>query len=191
MSRALESLLSGPVEDIAPRLLGLKLRTEFPPGPTEVVITEVEAYAGWRDPASHAYRGQTPRNVSMFGPSGTLYVYRSYGIHWCMNIVTGGYGDPSAVLLRGGVPAVGELVMMERRGRRTNIADGPGKLTQALGVSGREDGTSVWDGPVRLTKGASNHLTVEATPRVGISRATEWRWRFVSTLADQPSAQGS
>ncbi len=138
------------MEDVAPRLLGLRLRTESPAGPTEVLITEVEAYAGGRDPASHAYRGRTPRNASMFGPSGVLYVYRSYGVHWCMNIVIGGENDPSAVLLRAGKPLVGADIMARRRGRPDHVADGPGKLTQALGVDGDMNGTSIIDGPVRL-----------------------------------------
>ena len=179
MTLQLERLLDGPVEDVAPVLLGMRLRTEFPPGPTEVLITEVEAYAGERDPASHAYRGQTKRNESMFGPRGTLYVYRSYGIHWCMNIVTGGVNDPSAVLLRAGKPMHGADVMAKRRGRSTNLADGPGKLAQALGVSDEADGTSVWRGPVRLLAGTDTRGQVVATPRVGISKAVAWPWRFV------------
>lgn len=179
MTLQLERLLEGPVEDVAPSLLGLRIRTERPPGPTEVVITEVEAYAGSRDPASHAYRGKTPRNESMFGPRGTLYVYRSYGMHWCMNVVTGGVDDPSAVLIRGGKPTVGADIMARRRGRRTNLADGPGKLTQALGVTGDDDGTSVWRGPIRLQAGDERTGQIVATPRVGITKAVAWPWRFV------------
>ena len=179
MSLALERLLEGPVEDIAPGLLGLRLRTELPPGPTEVLITEVEAYAGERDPASHAFRGRTPRNASMFGRRGTLYVYRSYGIHWCMNIVTGGPGDPSAVLLRAGRPLVGADIMARRRGRADHLVDGPGKLTQALGVTGDSDGSSVWEGPVQLLPGRDQGGKVIASPRVGISKAVAWPWRYV------------
>jgi DNA-3-methyladenine glycosylase len=180
VSRAIHRLLDGPVEDIAPALLGMRLRTELPAGPTEVVISEVEAYAGERDPASHAYRGRTPRNVSMFGARGTLYVYRSYGIHWCMNIVTGGQNDPSAVLLRAGRPAVGADVMARRRGRPDHLADGPGKLTQALGVTGDADGTSVFGGgPVELLPGPGRRGQIIASPRVGISKAVAWPWRFI------------
>ncbi|MBT8202510.1 MAG: DNA-3-methyladenine glycosylase [Acidimicrobiia bacterium] len=171
--------LDGPVEDIAQHLLGRRIRTEFSPGPTEVVITEVEAYAGARDPASHAFRGQTPRNAAMFGPTGTLYVYRSYGIHWCMNVVTGGVDDPSAVLIRAGRPVIGADIMARRRGRADHLADGPGKLTQALGVTGDHDGTSVWDGPVRLLEGSPRRGHIIASPRVGISKAVAWPWRFV------------
>lgn len=178
---AFQPVVAGPVEDVAAELLGRTLRTTFSDGITEVVITEVEAYAGERDPASHAFRGATPRNRSMFGPAGTLYVYRSYGIHWCMNIVTGSIGDPSAVLLRAGAPVRGREIMEARRGRSDHLADGPGKLTQALGVTGECDGTSVLDGPVRLLDRARAGGTVIATPRIGITRAVDRPWRFVLT----------
>ena len=183
------TLLDGPVEDIAVNILGLRLRTEYPPGPTEVVITEVEAYAGPRDPASHAYRGETPRNKSMFGPRGALYVYRSYGIHWCMNVVTGGVGDPSAVLLRAGIPAVGRELMAGRRGRDDHLADGPGKLTQALGITGADDGTSVFGGPVRLMDRPAMTGTILAGPRVGVTKAIDRPWRFTLKLDSRGDAQ--
>ena len=179
MTRHVERLLDGPVEEIAPRLLGLRLRTELAGTPTEVVISEVEAYAGERDPASHAYRGRTPRNEAMFGPRGTLYVYRSYGLHWCMNVVTGGVNDPSAVLIRAGKPSHGADVMARRRGRSDHLADGPGKLSQALGVTGEANGSSVWRGPVRLLEAPAATGHIVATPRVGISKAVAWPWRFV------------
>lgn len=179
MTRKLQRLLEGPVEDIAPALLGLRIRTEFPPGPTELLITEVEAYAGERDPASHAYRGRTARNASMFGDRATLYVYKSYGLHWCMNIVTGRPDDPSAVLVRAGRPLIGADIMARRRGRSDHLADGPGKLTQALGVDGEADGTSVLAGPVRLLDRSVAGRQIIATPRVGISKAVAWPWRFV------------
>jgi DNA-3-methyladenine glycosylase len=176
----LTPLLQGSVLDVARRLLGMRLRTEIEHEPTEVTLTEVEAYAGTDDPASHAYRGRTRRNASMFGPPGTLYVYRSYGIHWCMNVVTGPPGLPHAVLLRGGRPSEGRAVMERRRGRSDHLADGPGKLTQALGVEGAMDGTSVVDGPVRLLPGEPDATgIVRATPRIGISHAVENPWRFV------------
>jgi DNA-3-methyladenine glycosylase len=117
----------------------------------------------------------------MFGPAGTLYVYRSYGLHWCMNVVTGEAGVPHAVLLRGGVVLRGRDLVVARRGREHHLADGPGKLTQALAVGGDEDGTSVLDGPVRLEPGPDriDAGRILATPRVGISKATERLWRFV------------
>ncbi len=176
----LEKMLSGPVLEVAPALLGMRLRTEIGGEATEVVLDEVEAYAGADDPASHAYRGLTRRNASMFGPPGTLYVYRSYGIHWCANIVVGPEGLPHAVLLRGGHPVEGIVTMARRRGREAPLADGPGKLTQALGIHGGHDGTSVIDGPVRLLPAISPPSHVTATVRIGITKAVDRPWRFVA-----------
>ncbi len=146
---------------------------------TEVVLTEVEAYGGPDDQASHASNGQTRRNRSMFGPAGTLYVYRSYGVHWCANVVTGPVGTGEAVLLRAGRPIDGEEVIRQRRGRSDHLCDGPGKLCQALGITGVHDGTSLEDGPVRLIPAQETPGTVVATPRVGITKATDRLWRFV------------
>ncbi len=189
--RELFEALGGDVLEAARWLLGCVIRTEFDGATTEVRLTEVEAYAGDRDPASHAYRGLTPRNASMFGPPGTLYVYRSYGIHWCMNIVAAGPGVAHAILLRGGEPVAGEATMAQRRGRTDHLTDGPGKLSQALGVDGRHDGTSVATGEVRLIRGGlPRGYVVETTPRVGISRAADRPWRFVAVpagdLTDSP-----
>ncbi len=178
---SLDELLGGDVLDAARGLLGCRLRTCFDGAVTEVVLTEVEAYAGPDDPASHAYRGETKRNKAMFGPPGTLYVYKSYGIHWCMNVVVREEGMPHAVLLRGGTPVAGLDVMEQRRGRAEHLTDGPGKLAQALGVSGAEDGTSVLDGPVRLVPGTPP-LQIEATPRIGITKAADRPWRFVGVV---------
>ncbi len=173
-------MLSGAVLDVAPALLGMRLRTAFGGDVPEVVLDEVEAYAGADDPASHAYRGRTPRNGSMFGPAGTLYVYRSYGLHWCANIVTGPEGLPHAGLLRGGRPSRGEGIMAARRSRTTELADGPGKLTQALGIDGSLDGTSVVDGPVRLLPATGERGAVHTTVRIGITKAADLPWRFVA-----------
>ncbi|MEX2323177.1 MAG: DNA-3-methyladenine glycosylase [Acidimicrobiia bacterium] len=175
----LERLLSGPVVTAAQGLLGRRLESRSGGKVVAVVITELEAYGGADDPASHAHRGPTARNRSMFGPPGTLYVYRSYGIHWCMNVVIGPEGVASAVLLRGGKPVEGEATMVERRGRSDVLARGPGRLTQALGVSGDLDGSSVFDGPVSIVGVPQPDLTWTATPRIGISRATDRPWRFL------------
>lgn len=171
--------LEGHVEKVARRLLGMRVRTEFDGKPTELLLTEVEAYGGSDDPASHAYRGENERNRSMFGLPGTLYVYRSYGVHWCANIATGPEGVGRAVLLRGGVPTEGEAIMQLRRKRQDHLADGPGKLTAALAIGPEHDGTSVLDGPVRLLTGEMADGSIVATPRVGISRERERAWRFV------------
>ena len=174
-------LLSGDVFTVAKSLLGSRLRTTFRGQTTEVMLTEVEAYAGADDAASHAYRGRTRRNGAMFGPPGTLYVYRSYGIHWCMNIVVGDEGLPHAVLLRGGEITQGQGTIERRRGRADNLTNGPGKLCEALGVTGDHDGTSVIDGPVRLLPGTlPQGRSILATPRIGITKAVEEPWRYVA-----------
>jgi len=176
---SLQVLLSGGVLEAARGLLGRRLRSEIGGEVCEVMITEVEAYGGADDPASHAYRGETPRTRVMFGPPGHLYVYRSYGIHWCMNVVTGPEGEASAVLLRGGMPVHGETMMVQRRGRPDHLTDGPGKLCRALGVTGEHDGGSLFEGPVRILPGAPMTGAVVATPRVGVGEAADRPWRFV------------
>lgn len=161
-------------------LLGRRLVSDIGGSRCEVVITEVEAYGGSDDPASHGHGGRTARNASMFGSPGALYVYRSYGIHWCMNVVTGPEGEASAVLVRAGIASAGEAVMRRRRGRSDHLADGPGKLAQALGVTGEHDGTSLLGGgPVTLSGDPAITGTIVAGPRIGVSRAAERPWRFV------------
>jgi len=175
----LQALLAGGVIEAARGLLGRRLRSEIGGEGCEVIITEVEAYGGADDPASHAYRGETPRTGAMFGPPGRLYVYRSYGIHWCMNVVTGPEGEASAVLLRGGIPLHGETAMARRRGRPDHLTDGPGKLCQALGVTGEHDGGSLVVGPVYLMDGGPIAGTIISTGRVGVGKAAARPWRFV------------
>ncbi len=171
-------LPAGAVWEIAPQLLGWTFGTRIGGDETSVTLTEVEAYAP-DDPAAHSFNGRTPRNATMFGPPGHLYVYLSYGIHWCANVVVGKEGDASAVLLRGGEPLTGRATMIERRGREQNLTDGPGKLCQALGIDGSFDGGPLSGPRVWLEPGeAPSHY--EATPRIGISKATERLWRFVA-----------
>lgn len=171
-------LSSGPAA-AARRLLGCRLVSEVG-SRTAVVIAETEAYGGSDDPASHAFGGPTVRNRSMFGPAGTWYVYRSYGIHWCLNLVTGPAGEGQAVLLRGGRPAEGEETMRRRRGRPDHLTDGPGKLTQALGVTGERDGTPAFTGRLRLEPGPPpDPSLILSTPRIGITKAATRPWRFL------------
>jgi DNA-3-methyladenine glycosylase len=146
----------------------------------EIVINEVEAYCGPEDPASHAYRGRTARNEPMFGPPGTIYVYRSYGIHWCANIVTGEIGEPQAVLIRGGHVVEGIDTVVTRRGRSNHLADGPGKLAQALAIDGSMSGTALGDGHVSLQLHTLSPLPHVTSPRIGISKATNRPWRFLT-----------
>jgi DNA-3-methyladenine glycosylase len=146
------------------------------------MITEVEAYTQ-DDPASHSFRGPSARNASMFSEPGTLYVYRAYGIHWCLNVVVGPVGDGSAVLVRAGTPIVGLEHMVRRRGRAENLCNGPGRLAQALGVEGSHDGHDLLDRAGRVTLDPGDVLVGRAVPRVGISKAVDVPWRW---LADGP-----
>jgi len=173
--------LQGDVVAAARGLLGCLLTTTVDGQETSLAITEVEAYGGGDDPASHAYRGRTTRNASMFGPAGTLYVYRIYGMHWCANVVTGSAGAPSAVLIRGGVPVSGIETMIKRRGRTTGLVDGPGKICEALAITGDDNGTSLLDGPVRLGEPIhSEPINIERGPRIGITAAVDRPWRFIA-----------
>jgi DNA-3-methyladenine glycosylase len=184
MTAGLRATLGGPVLEAARALLGRRLTSDIGGVRCEVVITDVEAYDGATDPASHAYRGRTLRTEVMFGPAGHLYVYRSYGIHWCMNVVTGFDGVAAAVLLRGGAPVAGIGTMELRRGRADHLADGPGKLCQALGVIGEHDGLDLWDGPLRLSDEDPLSGSISTTPRIGISKAKGRLWRFVLEPGD-------
>lgn len=170
--------LVGPADEVAPLLLGARLETRRHGSVTAVRLVEVEAYR-FDDPASHSFRGETRRNRTMFGPSGRLYVYRSYGMHWCANVVTGGAGEGSAVLLRAGIPLDGVETMASRRGRSDHLADGPGKLCQALGIDGDDNGADLFaGGEIHLEEGAP--LDHDRSPRIGISRAVDVEWRFVA-----------
>jgi DNA-3-methyladenine glycosylase len=177
----LESILAGPPEKAAPHLLGCLLVSEVDDELVVIRINEVEAYKGDDDPASHAYRGETARNGSMFRRPGTLYVYRSYGIHHCANSAAGPEGVGWGILIRGGEVVEGSGVAARRRGHRQDLASGPGKLCQALGIGLAHDGTYLLDtgSILRLEPGARPEF-VMATPRVGISKARERLWRFVA-----------
>ena len=146
-------------------------------------LTEVEAYDGANDPASHAFRGQTPRNAVMFGPAGHAYVYFTYGMHFCVNLVCGPPGVAAAVLLRAGEVVDGLDTAIERRPRSSlrDLARGPARLTQALAIDRALDGADVTAArsPLRVSAGAPlDRALVRHGPRVGISQAAEWPWRF-------------
>jgi DNA-3-methyladenine glycosylase len=143
-------------------------------------IVECEAYAR-DDPASHAFPGPTPRNASMFGPAGRVYIYLSYGVHWMLNIVCGaGEGAGEAVLIRALEPTSGIEQMRERRGREAlvDLCRGPGRLGQALAVGPELDGEAIGAGRIEL-RPAPAPGTVVQTPRIGITRAQELPWRFL------------
>lgn len=171
--------LAGDVADVAVGMLGARLVSDVGGERTSISIVEVEAYGGLDDPASHAHRGRTKTNGAMYGEAGTLYVYRSHGIYRCCNVVAGARGEAAAVLIRAGRPLEGVDVMVRRRGRDDHVADGPGKLGQALGIELDHDGLDLLSpsSPIRLEAG-ERPRRFEATPRIGISRAVERPWRF-------------
>jgi DNA-3-methyladenine glycosylase len=165
------------VHDVAPELIGATLLFDDVGGR----IVEVEAYDR-EDPASHAYRGRTPRNATMFGPAGHAYVYRSYGIHWCLNLVCGRDDDAEAVLIRALEPTAGIETQQQRRrvtGLRA-LCSGPGKLCQALAITGEHDGLALDAPPFLLTERVEKPEISTGT-RIGITRATELSWRYLET----------
>jgi DNA-3-methyladenine glycosylase len=190
---------------VAPDLLGCVLEHETADGLVAVELTEVEAYAGRSDQASHAYRGKTQRNAVMFGPPGHAYVYFTYGMHFCVNVVCSGEEDSaSAVLLRAGVIVAGEDLARARRSRSPvsgspvsgspvsesrariasrDLARGPARLCQALGIDRSLDGADVCvaGSALRMRAGAGNparSATIVTGPRVGVSSAADIPWRF-------------
>jgi DNA-3-methyladenine glycosylase len=170
---------------LAPLLLN-KLLVHNDPDAGRLVarIVEVEAYAASDDPASHAYRGERSRNRTMFGPPGYLYVYFTYGMHWCANVVAGETGWASAVLLRAGAPLRGVDVMWQRRPkarRERDLCSGPARLTQALGLAGAHDGTDLVRGSVKLLDdGTPPPRRPGRSTRVGLRQGEgdedRWRW---------------
>jgi len=172
--------------EVARDLIGCELLVDGVGG----IVVESEAYAP-HEPASHSYPGLTARNASMFGPAGRAYVYRSYGIHWLLNIVCGEYeGAAEAVLLRALEPTTGLETMRERRGRESllDLCRGPGRLGQALAIGPELDGEAIGAGRIELAIGKASGPVVQ-TPRIGITRAVDLPWRFL--LADSPYVSSS
>ena len=186
---ALAELLAGPVEPAARGLLGCLVTA----GGVTLRLTEVEAYAGHGgDPASHAHRGRTARNSVMFGPAGYAYVYFTYGMHWCLNVVCGLPGEASAVLLRAGTVVDGVEAARVRRPtarRDVDLARGPARLCTALGIDRSANGTSLLDGsgPITLASpaAAADPGPICAGPRVGVAGGHDTPWRF--WLVGEPS----
>jgi len=162
------------VHDVAPELVGCALLVDGVGG----TIVEVEAYDA-SDPASHGFRGMTERNRSMFGPPGHAYVYRSYGIHWCLNLVCEDEGRAAAVLVRALEPTHGIDGMRARRGVDDPrlLCSGPGRVCQALGITREHDGLALDRAPFALAASPSD-VDVVRGPRVGITRAQEVDWRY-------------
>ena len=172
---------------VARELLGAVLECTHDGVTAQGRIVEVEAYLGPHDPACHAAVGLTARNRHLHGPPGTVYVYRIYGMHWCVNAVTREAGHGSAVLVRALAPLAGLEAMRDRRGgtHGASLANGPGKLCQALGINGEHDGGRLDRGPVRILRPAAGPGAAQVpdeeivvTPRIGISQAPEWPLRY-------------
>ena len=203
MKRLPREFFDRPSTEVAPELLGCVLWHDSPAGLVAVRLVEVEAYQGPDDPASHAYRGLTPRNGVMFGPPGYAYVYFTYGMHFCVNLVCQPAGRPEAVLIRAGqVVAGADLAGLRRRGRtadpasdlavagadggrrirEVDLARGPGRLCQALAIDRAQDGADVCgpDSPLGVgpPQTAIGHDQICTGPRVGISQATDRPWRY-------------
>ena len=178
------SRLTATAVQVAPRLLGAVVRSRVGDAEVAVRITEVEAYEGLDDPASHAFRGPTPRAAIMFGPPGYLYCYFTYGMHWCANVVCGPDGTAAAVLLRAGAVIAGADVAAARRPtarRDRDLARGPARLAACLGLGAAHTGLDLCDGHsdvVLASTPAQPPAVICTGPRVGIRAATERQWRF-------------
>jgi DNA-3-methyladenine glycosylase len=162
------------VHEVAPDLIGAMLFVDGVGGR----LVEVEAY-NHTDPAAHSYRGQTERNAVMFGPPGYLYVYRSYGIHWCMNLVCEAAGSASAVLIRAIEPTAGLPLMRRRRGLKDErlLCSGPGRLCEALGIT-RTQNAMALDQPPFALFARQGEVEVVAGPRIGLTKAADLPWRY-------------
>jgi DNA-3-methyladenine glycosylase len=186
-----------PADEVAPALLGCVLEHETADGLVAVELTEVEAYAGETDPASHSYRGMTGRNAVMFGPAGHAYVYFTYGMHFCVNVVCMPPGIPRAVLLRAGRVIAGESLARRRRAPRRavvgppavisprDLARGPARLCQALGIDRTQNGADMCSPvselrlrPADTGSPAGGEPAIATGPRVGVSAAADVPWRF-------------
>jgi len=174
-SSAHRAFFARDASEVAPELIGATLLV----GNVGGVIVEAEAY-DQTDPASHSFNGRrTPRNESMFAPAGHAYVYRSYGVHWCLNFTCGAEPLGGAVLIRALAPTIGIETMQERRGvtELKYLCAGPGRLTQALGITGALDGRPL-DGPPFSLRFADQQLEIVVGTRIGISRGLDLPWRF-------------
>ncbi len=181
MSKLGLSFYQRPVLDVAPDLLGKILVHKNGNQTLSGRIVEVEAYSGSDDPASHAYRGKTLRNAVMFGPGGFSYVYFIYGMYHCFNIVCSVVGEPSACLIRAIVPLEG-IELMKRRRKSEKLADGPGKLCQAMGITRRQSEISLNGSQIFLMDDGTK-LKFTLSPRIGIRFGKDKLWRFSSIPA--------
>jgi DNA-3-methyladenine glycosylase len=169
-------------EQVARDLLGAVLRCTTPTGAASGRIVETEAYLGEHDLACHAAAGLTARTMWLYGAPGTAYVYFIYGVHWCFNAVTRAVGSPSAVLVRAVEPLDGVELMRERRGevRDRDLTNGPGKLCEALGITGALNGQPLRKSAIEILRGEEiPDSRVRVTPRIGITKSAEWPLRWL------------
>lgn len=180
MDRLGRSFYSRYTLDVARELLGCVLVRRVGRKTLSGRIVEVEAYRGRDDPASHSYRGATKRSSVMFGEAGHVYMFFSYGNHWCLNFTAEEPGEPGGVLIRAVEPLEGVAEMMRNRGvsELRRLADGPGKLTQALAIDGGFNGEDLVTSRRIYVEGGEGAVAVKTSPRIGISKAKELPWRF-------------
>jgi len=184
-----------PTLSVARGLIGKTLARRTDDGMVAGMIVETEGYISPVDPAAHAYRGRTARNATMFGPPGHAYVYFTYGMHYCLNVVTEAEGVAAAVLIRAIEPREGIALMRARRGERIaerDLARGPGRLCAALGLTTADDGTDLLGDALWIADSPMPHdepLRIAATPRIGITQATDWPWRFALVGSPYVSAK--
>lgn len=186
MSKVLpQQFFTKPAPELARDLLGCILVHDSPEGKTSGIIVETEAYSQ-EDAASHSYRGETPRNSVMFGPAGHAYVYFTYGMHYCFNVVSGQPGHGQAVLLRALQPLDGIELMRQRRKQDQDkqLCNGPAKLVQSMGITKQDYGKPLFKGDLRIEQQLQQHMSISEGPRIGISKAVDVPWRF--WLTDNP-----
>lgn len=193
LSKLPHTFYARPTVEVARDLIGKTLYRQTSDGVTAGLIVETEAYVAAIDPASHGYRGKTSRNAAMFGSPGHAYVYFTYGMHYCLNVVTEGEGIAAAVLLRALEPTVGLALMRSRRGERIadrDLARGPGRLCAAMALTIADNGLDLCGDTLWLSETPEFQASapVVATPRIGIRQAADWPWRFV--LAGSPWVSG-
>ncbi len=181
-----QSFYQQPTLDVAKQLLGAELRHQTPEGPISGRIVETEAYMGSLDLASHSHRGQTQRNAVMFGQAGRAYVYFTYGMHYCFNVVCADEGIAEAVLIRALEPLEG-IPLMERNRKTTglrNLCSGPAKLVQALGITKAMNGQDITSGSLTIHAASDRSFEVTTSSRVGIKQGIEHQWRYF--IKDNP-----
>jgi DNA-3-methyladenine glycosylase len=176
------SFYDRPTVEVAPDLLGRTLVYRSPAGVMAGVIVETEAY-GPEDPANHAFRGLSKRNAHMFGPPGMAYIYRIYGMYWCLNAVTRPEGHGEAVLIRALEPIEGVELMEANRGMtdRRLLCKGPGRLCMALGLTGEMNGADLAEETLFITEKRQEQFDITVTTRIGLTKAADFPWRYYIT----------